>query len=224
MTYEFDELDIYTPRIISGNYLSSRFLRTLDTLRILAHHSNYIYTEETLMKNDYLQHYGILGMKWGVRRYQNEDGTYTEAGLKRLAKQDTKWAKKNEKKLKKTASAAALNDPATKYAISEVNKQYPGKTKYRKDGKYRASYTNQINRIMAASMSEQVKDIRTPSGSVISFVAATGSTKLVDVYTAISDEGYDRSKLAKGINKEGKVSYKRKTSENYLGKLEYEEE
>ena len=30
-----------------------------------------------------LCHHGIKGQKWGVRRYQNEDGTLTEEGKKR---------------------------------------------------------------------------------------------------------------------------------------------
>ena len=33
--------------------------------------------------NQYLAHFGIFGMKWGVRRYQNEDGSLTEEGKKR---------------------------------------------------------------------------------------------------------------------------------------------
>ena len=33
--------------------------------------------------SDFLSHYGILGQKWGQRRWQNADGTFNEAGKER---------------------------------------------------------------------------------------------------------------------------------------------
>lgn len=43
--------------------------------------------------NGELYHHGIKGMKWGVRRYQNEDGSLTEEGQKRLVNSIKKSSK-----------------------------------------------------------------------------------------------------------------------------------
>lgn len=37
------------------------------------------------MKNEIIYHHGIKGQKWGIRRYQNEDGSLTAAGKKRYS-------------------------------------------------------------------------------------------------------------------------------------------
>ena len=50
----------------------------------------------------YLAHFGIPGMKWGIRRYQNEDGSYTEEGKQRYGRDgDDKstWRKSDAKDL-----------------------------------------------------------------------------------------------------------------------------
>lgn len=42
----------------------------------------------------YLEHHGIKGMHWGVRRYRNPDGTLTEAGKKRVSKKYSRLMKR----------------------------------------------------------------------------------------------------------------------------------
>ena len=64
------------------------------------------------MNNNELYHHGIIGMKWGVRRYQNKDGTLTNAGKKRYNQdnwsEDAKAASQLKKKNVNQMSNAEL--------------------------------------------------------------------------------------------------------------------
>lgn len=60
------------------------------------------------MEYDELYHYGVLGMKWGIRRYQNKDGSLTSAGKKHYSS-DTSTYVGDKKHLKRAKDAEEIS-------------------------------------------------------------------------------------------------------------------
>lgn len=78
-----------------------------------------------VMNSNELYHHGIKGQKWGIRRYQNEDGSLTDAGRKRYGPSGQQFleAKAERKAADKAYSQAFDKANGKNYQIYSLNKK-----------------------------------------------------------------------------------------------------
>ena len=134
-----------------------------------------------------LYHYGVLGMRWGVRRYQKSDGTLTNSGKKRYDKEMNKL-KTEEKKIKNQKRTKAKIDKleAKRKSIEELKKSSDKKKKTdkKKDDLVKtlsdAELREKVNRLQ---LEKQYKDL---SPKQISLGKAFANTVAKDVVAAVA--------------------------------------
>ena len=80
---------------------------------------------KALEEQDYLMHHGILGQKWGVRRYQNKDGSLTPEGKARYLMDGTDTRKKLDavNKIRREAQAK-FSKAYDKLAVDDYDERY----------------------------------------------------------------------------------------------------
>ena len=157
------------------------------------------------MKN-YLKHYGVKGQKWGIRRYQNKDGSLTSEGKKHYAKKtvfvsgSSKTQTKDSPYYRKKLSKEIQNE-LDRYIASKAKivvgdapgidrqvQQYLNKKKYMnvevygpgKAVRYSANNKWKTNPIDASEYEENSKEWLAKKDIVMSNIATEGLAVILD--------------------------------------------
>lgn len=139
---------------------------------------------------DFLMHYGIIGQKWGIRRFQNEDGTLTEEGKLRYnegSPESETWRKNEaehltDAELRRRTSRLQMERQYKDLTTSEVERE---KNRIKKDiiqkaliipvvavagilGKhYISSHADKIIKLLNSTGKTLLRKIRSPIARVI---------------------------------------------------------
>lgn len=123
------------------------------------------------MEDCYLEHHGIKGMRWGIRRFQNKDGSLTPAGRKRRASYASYDSSNTNTTVKKksgsessSSKAKSMSDEDLRKAINRLQMEKQYRDLYRDLNPERVSTGKKIvnasiNKVLVPAAQEAGKNI-----------------------------------------------------------------
>lgn len=154
------------------------------------------------MSNE-LYHWGILGMKWGVRRYQNPDGTLTALGKARYGSSDnlrSQYTKKAAKKAVKGSNKGSKPSKDIKNMSDEDLQKLKERLQLEKDVVDLQKKLTEVPEKQQTKGKKFVEDVMTDSGKKIATAAITGAG-LYGIAKLLGDESISKSDTGLDIYK-----------------------
>lgn len=132
------------------------------------------------VSDDELYHYGVKGQKWGVRRYQNKDGTLTSAGKKRLAKELKKDYENNSGRLSEESKRKLSDTIERSVTTDDKRRLFAARRKWEADADKSEKAEDQLYEIGSKYIKDEYDRI---------------TRENPDTYTSVRDQGKLREYL-----------------------------